>query len=487
MHINRRHWLKSTACGFGSLAMQSLLTQQASADRPNISTSEAAASQHAQSLRANPLTARAPMFAPRAKRVIFLFMQGGPSQIDTFDYKPQLFKHHGESFKFRDARKLAKGSDDTEEKLMRPMWKFRQYGETGHWVSDLLPHIGKQVDDLCFIHSMHTNGVAHGPSTLFLHTGALNLIRPSMGAWISYGLGTENENLPAFVTICPTSANGGPRNYSNAFLPSCHQGTPLGRAEQPSRNAAIRHIENSSLSTAQQREQFEMLRQLNAKQIGSQPDPELQAVIASYELAWRMQHHAPQLLDLSQEPKSMHEAYGLLNPETEDFGRQCLMARRMSEAGVRFVQVNYADNGSNPRWDQHSKMERHATHAKATDQPVAALIQDLKQRGLLEDTLIWWGGEFGRNPFAQNSDGRDHNPKGFTHFLAGGGVRTGFSYGATDEFGHEAVENKVHMHDLHATVLHLLGVDHEQLTYRHAGRDFRLTDVEGHVVKEIFA
>lgn len=472
--ISRRQLLSRTACGFGAIALQGLLATN------RCSASARAATTH-------PLAPRQPMLPARAKRVIFVFMQGGPSQVDTFDYKPELQARDGQKLKFRNSRKMARGMGAEEEVLMKSPWEFRQYGESGHWVSDLFPHIGQHVDDLCFLHSLHTNGVAHGPSTLFLHTGALNLIRPSMGAWVTYGLGTENHNLPGFITISPSSANGGPRNYANAFLPACFQGTPIGRAEQPTRNARIRHIENTFLSPQAQQAQFDLLRELNSTQLGDRVDSELEAVISSYELAWRMQMHAPELLDLSSETPATQQLYGIGEPATDDFGRQCLLARRMAEAGVRFIQVNYADNGSNPRWDQHSKIERHATHAKATDKPVAGLIADLKQRGLLEETLVWWGGEFGRNPYTQNSDGRDHNPKGFTHFLAGGGVQSGLAYGATDEFGHEAVENKIHMHDLHATILHLLGLDHEQLTYRHAGRDFRLTDVEGHVVQEIFA
>lgn len=468
---SRRQLLSSVACGFGTLALSGL-THAESPSLPSVR---------------HPLAPREPMFAAKAKRVIFIFMQGGPSQVDTFDYKPELEKHHGESLVFRNARKMARGMADSEETLMKSMWKFRQYGETGHWASDLFPHIAQHSDDLCFLHSMHTKGVAHGPSTLFLHTGSLNLIRPSMGSWISYGLGSENQNLPGFMTISPSSGNGGPRNYANAFLPACFQGTPIGRAEQPTREARLKHIQSQNRHQATQQKQFDLLRELNSRQIAGQEDSELEAVISSYELAWRMQMHAPGLLDLSQESAATMKMYGIDQAETEDFGRQCLLARRMTEAGVRFVQVNYSDNGSNPRWDQHSKIERHAIHAKATDQPVAALLADLKQRGLLEDTLVWWGGEFGRNPYTQGNDGRDHNPKGFTHFLAGGGVKRGFSYGATDEFGHEAVENKVHMHDLHATILHLLGLNHEELTYRHAGRDFRLTDIEGRIVHDLIA
>jgi hypothetical protein len=465
--LTRRRLLQSAACGFGSLALAGLCTEQARAA-------------------ASPLAPQLPHFAPRAKRIIFVFMQGGPSHVDTFDYKPALEQHHGEKLHFRDARKMAKTGMTGEETVMKSLWQFRQYGESGRWVSDLFPEIARHVDDLCFLQGLHTEGVAHGPSTLFLHTGAMNLIRPSVGAWVSYGLGTENQNLPGFITICPSAANGGPRNYSNAFLPAVYQGTAIGRAGQPTTEARINDIANSTLSTGDQRRQLDLLESLNRQQLErAGGDDELSALINSFELAWRMQMNAPAVMDLSGESQSTQALYGIGEKETDDFGRQCLLARRMAEAGVRYIQISYADNGSNPRWDQHSNIEKHAEHAKATDKPVAGLIADLKARGLLEDTLVWWGGEFGRNPFSQGSDGRDHNPKGFTHFLAGGGVKSGFVHGATDEFGHEAVTDKVHMHDLHATLLHLLGMDHERLTYRYAGRDFRLTDVAGRVVHEI--
>lgn len=471
--IPRRQWLQSAGCGFGSLAVAGLCHQQAMASAGPAK---------------DPLAAKPPMIPARAKRVIFLFMQGGPSQVDTFDYKPALERHDGEKHAFRDARKLANTGNSGEETVMKPLWKFRQYGQCGQWVSDLFPEIARHVDDLCFLHSLHTNGVAHGPSTLFLHTGATNFIRPSLGSWITYGLGTENENLPAFLTISPPAANGGPRNYSAAFLPPHFQGTPIGRAEQSIKNARIEHLVNERLSVSEQRRQFELLQTLNQEQLrSSEGEEDLNAVVNSFELAWRMQMHSPQLMDIAQETPATLDLYGIGQNETDDFGRQCLLARRMAEAGVRFIQVNYGDNGSNPRWDQHSKMQQHAVHAKATDRPVAGLIADLKARGLLEDTLVWWGGEFGRNPFTQGSDGRDHNPKGFTHFLAGGGIRSGFRYGMTDDFGHEAIADKVHMHDLHATILHLLGLDHKRLTYRHAGRDFRLTDVHGRVVTDVMA
>ncbi len=476
---SRRELLRGAACGFGSLALAGL-----AAARPAVADAATTRLDFD-----NPLAAVPAMFPARARRIIFIFMQGGPSQVDTFDYKPALEKYHGQKLPFRDSRKLAKTGMSGAETVMKSLWKFRRYGECGQFVSDLFPEIARHVDDLCFLHSLHTNGVAHGPSTLFLHTGATNLVRPSMGAWVTYGLGTENDNLPGFVTIGPSSANGGPRNYASAFLPAHYQGTPIGSAAQPGRNLNFRHVAGSELPVATRRRQFELLQQINARQrerlSGVDRVDEVEALISSYELAWRMQTHAPEALDISRETTTTQTMYGIGEKETDAFGRQCLVARRMAEAGVRFIQVNYADNGNNPRWDQHSKIQQHAIHARASDKPVAGLLADLKSRGLLEDTLVWWGGEFGRNPFAQGADGRDHNPQGFTHFLAGGGVKTGFAYGKTDEFGHRAVENRVHMHDLHATILHLLGLDHTRLTYRFAGRDFRLTDVEGQVVEGI--
>jgi hypothetical protein len=345
------------------------------------------------------------------------------------------------------------------------------------------------VDDLCFLKGMHTDGVAHGPSTLFLHTGSINLIRPSVGSWLLYGLGTENRNLPGFVTLQPSMGNGGPRNYGNAFLPPLYQGTAVGRAGIAAEKAKIRNLINQRISHDDQRLQFELLRAVNREQlVRSKEDSELEAVISSYELAWRMQSHAPEIFDLTKETESTKRLYGIGQNGTHDFGQQCLMARRLAESGVRYIQVNYGDNTNNPRWDQHSNLPKHAEHAFNTDQPVAGLLTDLKQRGLLEDTLVWWGGEFGRTPYAQeDGTGRDHNPYGFTSFLAGGGLKKGFSYGETDEFGHHAVQGKVHMHDWHATLLHLLGLNHEKLTFRHDGRDFRLTDLHGDIVKEIFA
>ncbi len=467
----RRQALKSMACGFGFLSAAALANHQA---RGSVT---------------NPLLPKAPHFTPRAKRVIFVFMQGGPSHVDTFDYKSRLAKHDGEMRTFDDARVLAKTKEIVQHRVFESPWKFKQHGDCGQPVSQLFPNIARHVDDLCFLKGMHTDGVAHGPSTLFLHTGSINLVRPSVGSWVLYGLGSENENLPGFVTIQPSMGNGGPRNYNNAFLPAHYQGTAVGRAGVAASEAKIRNLSNDLLPASQRRDQFQLLRQINTLQAARRPgDQELEAVISSYELAWRMQHSAPNILDLSQEPQHVRQMYGIDEKGTDDFGRQCLMARRLAESGVRYIQVNYADNTNNPRWDQHSNLEKHAEHAFNTDKPVAGLLADLKQRGMLEDTLVWWGGEFGRTPYAQkNGTGRDHNPYGFTVFLAGGGVKPGFSYGATDEFGHHAISGKVHMHDLHATLLHLLGIDHQQLTFMHNGRPFRLTDVHGEVVNEIIA
>ena len=464
--LSRRQLLQTTACGFGSLALAGMCaeTQAAEAKR-------------------NPLSPKLPHHPPRAKRVIFIFMQGGPSQVDTFDPKERLTRDDGKVLEFYNARNRRV----QKQRLQKSPWGFKKYGECGRWVSDLFPEQAKIVDEFCLIRSMHTEGVAHGPATLFLHTGATNLIRPSVGAWITYGLGTENQNLPGFITINPTAAKGGPRNYSNAFLPTHYQGTAIGRAGTSMNNAKIRHITNRELPPQLQRKQFDLLQAINREQKKSAPqDNRLDAVIESYELAFRMQNHAPGVMDIRREPKHIQQQYGIGEKATDEFGRQCLMARRFAEQGVRYIQINYTDNGATPRWDQHSNLRKHEVHAKATDKPVAGLMRDLKQRGLLEDTLVWWGGEFGRTPFAQGKDGRDHNPRGFCVWLAGAGIKPGHVYGETDEFGYEAVKNKVHMHDLHATVLHLLGMDHERLTYRYAGRDFRLTDVAGNVVRGVF-
>ncbi|MEX2185630.1 MAG: DUF1501 domain-containing protein [Pirellulales bacterium] len=476
----RREALRHAACGFGYLALAGLTNApRRVAARERV---------------ADPLAPKAGHFPARAKRVIFLFMQGGVSHVDSYDYKPLLAEHDGAMIAFDDARIVANtGKRGSSQRIMKPLWNFNQHGQSGRWASDLFPQVNRHVDDLCFVHSLHTEGVAHGPATLFLHCGAANQVRPSMGSWITYGLGTENENLPGFVSIAPSAGNGGARNYGNAFLPAVFQGTPLGKAGGPASELAIRNL-GDPRNLAERRETFELIEQLNAAQRQRHAanttvdDAEFDAVVNSYELAWRMQQFAPDVLDLGRESAATQAMYGIGEKATDLFGRQCLMARRLCESGVRYVQVTYGDNSANPAWDQHSNMPKHADHARAVDQPIAALLADLKQHGLLEDTIVWWGGEFGRTPYAEkNGTGRDHNPGGFTVWLAGGGVKSAFAHGATDEFGHQAVQDKVHMHDLHATILHLLGLDHERLTYRYSGRDFRLTDVHGEVVREIVA
>jgi hypothetical protein len=474
--ITRRSALKAAACGFGYLALAGLMGQRAFGTGANPAL--------------NPLAARLPHFAARAKRVIFLFMQGGVSHVDSFDYKPELLKQDGKTMPFDNARVIANtGKRGSQERVMKPLWDFARHGQSGRWASNLFPEMNKHVDDLCFVHSLHTEGVAHGPATLFLHCGSTQFVRPSMGSWILYGLGTENENLPGFVSIAPSAGNGGPRNYGNAFLPPVYQGTPVGKAGGPASDLLIRNLgAGKSGSPEQQRRQFELIRRFNAEQRKQSPgDAELDAVIGSYELAWRMQMNAPDVLDCSKESPDTLALYGIGEKRTDTYGKQCLMARRLVESGVRYVQVTYGDNSANPAWDQHANMPKHADHAAAVDRPISGLLTDLKQRGLLEDTLVWWGGEFGRTPYSQGGNGRDHNPGGFTHWLAGAGVKPGLAYGATDDFGHQAVQDKVHMHDLHATILHLLGLDHERLTYPYAGRHFRLTDVYGEVVHDLLA
>ncbi|MBL9126542.1 MAG: DUF1501 domain-containing protein, partial [Verrucomicrobiales bacterium] len=424
----------------------------------------------------------------RAKRMIFLFMQGGPSQVDTFDPKPALDRYDGTRMPFDDPRTIANtGKTGTDQRVMKSPWRFARYGRSGAWVSDLFPETAKQADRLCLVRSMRTEGVAHGPATLFLHCGATQFVRPSFGSWLSYGLGSESENLPAFVAIAPSMGNGGTRNFGNAFLPARHQGLPIGVAGQPAREWAIRNLAHPSRSPEERSRRFGLLRELQEEQARLHPgDAAMEAMIRSHELAWRMQTHVPGLLDLSRETPETLGLYGIGESATDDYGRQCLLARRLCEAGVRFVQVTYGDNTANPRWDQHSDLPKHAVHARAVDKPVAGLLEDLHRRGLLEDTLVWWGGEFGRTPYAEkDGTGRDHNPGAFTMWLAGAGVRAGHVHGATDEFGHRSVEHPVHMHDLHATLLHLMGLDHERLVFRYDGRDFRPTDVHGELVRGI--
>ena len=469
--MSRRRMLRECAGGFGSLAMAAMLAEE----------SRAAAASEAK--RANPLQQRPSHFAARAKRVIFLFMKGGPSHVDTFDYKPALQRDDGKPLPFAKPR-VQFAETGT---LLGSPWKFRQYGEGGIAVSELFPNVAGCIDDLCIINSLHGTNAAHGGALLKLHTGSDNFVRPSMGSWITYGLGTENENLPGFITICPTLAHGGMLNWNSAFLPAVYQGTPLGNASIPAKEARVRFIKNPRFSPDLQRTQLDMLAQLNRDHLAQAgPDQALEGRLESFELAFRMQAEMPGIEDLSGESPAMLKDYGLNDPVTENFGRQCLLARRFAERGVRFVQVTHSD--AFVQWDQHSDLKKgHDKNALEVDRPIAALLKDLKARGLLQDTLVLWGGEFGRTPTAQGKNGRDHNPEGFTMWLAGGGVKGGFQYGATDDYGYYAVENKMHIHDLHATLLHLLGIDHERLTYQYAGRNFRLTDVAGRVAHEIIA
>jgi len=450
--------LKSAACGFGSLALAGLGD-----------TSSQASMTH---------------FAPKAKRVIFLFMHGGVSQMDSFDRKPLLNQQHGNPLPF-DLPGLIR--PDRLGKVFGVKWDWKQHGECGQWVSELFPHTAKIVDKLCFIKSLHTEGEAHGQAVLRLHTGEAAFVRPSVGSWISYGLGNENENLPSFVALDYPTMHGGVRLYGNSFLPAKHQAMQIKLAKTPNHIPQIQNLKSDLLSPSRQKQQVEAINALSRQHaIDSGGNSQIEGVIESYELAFRMQGIAPEVLDLDQETAETKSLYGVDQEPTDGFARQCLLARRMAEAGVRFIQVS-----TDYHWDLHGNIEQDMPKSAAqTDKPAAALIADLDRRGLLQDTLVVWAGEFGRTPVAQidrGNPGRDHNPHGYTIWMAGGGVKPGFSHGETDEFGYLAVENKVHMHDLHATILHLLGLDHKRLTYRYAGRDFRLTDVYGHVVSDIIA
>jgi hypothetical protein len=464
--LSRRTLLQQSAGGFGGLALSAMLAEQGL---------KAAA--------ANPLAAKKTHFAPRAKRVVFLFMKGGPSHVDTFDPKPLLQRDDGKPYPF----KMPRVTFAETGKLLKSPWKFRQHGQSGLPVSELFPHVAQCVDELCVVRSLHGTNPAHGGALLKLHTGSDTQVRPSMGSWVVYGLGTENEDLPGFITICPTLAHGGVNNWGAAFLPAWTQGTPIGNASIPSSQAMVKHIRNKRLNESMQRRQLDFLAEANREHLNlTGPDLMLEGRINSFELAFRMQGTMPEVQDISAETAATQKLYGLDNPVTSNFGRQCLMARRFLERGVRFVQVTHSD--SEVQWDQHGNLYKgHSKNAAEVDKPIAGLLKDLRSRGLLDDTLVIWGGEFGRTPTAQGKDGRDHNPYGFTMWLAGGGAKPGFAYGATDDYGWFAQENKVHIHDFHASILHLLGMDHERLTHRYAGRDFRLTDIAGHVVKEIMA
>ncbi len=460
--LSRRQMLRGAAGGFGYLAFAALAAQAAELERKAatgaVTTQPAGAAEHFTS----PLAPKSPPLKARAKRVIFLFMQGAPSHVDTFDYKPELQASNGKSW--------------TRGHLLASPWNFQKYGKSGMPISDLFPNVAKHADSLCVINSMHTDNPAHPQATIQLHTGSAQFVRPSMGSWVLYGLGTVNQNLPGFVTINPPGAVGGAQNYGSGFLPAAYEGTKVGGAE------LIPNIA-SKLATPRQRRQLDLIQSMNRDMLAkSGENAQIEGVIESYELGFRMQSTVPQVMDLAKESKQTLEMYGIEGGKggASGFGRQCLMARRLAEAGVRFVEVSHTG------WDQHTALQaKHAQNAEAVDKPIAALLADLKQRHMLDDTLVVWGGEFGRTPYAQGSDGRDHNNRGFSMWMAGGGVKGGMRFGATDEVGYKAEVSPVHIHDLHATILALLGLDHEKLTYRYAGRDFRLTDVSGNVVKEI--
>jgi hypothetical protein len=427
----------------------------------------------------SPLAVKPSHFPARAKRIIFLFMSGGPSQMDLFDYKPQLVKRRGQSLPYElPATEATVGLENT--RLLGPVSGFKHAGESGLYISDLLPQTARHADDLCVLRAVQADSPNHPVAIRQLHTGNLFDTVPSMGSWLSYGLGTENQQLPSYITILPRE---GERNFSNAFLPAIHQGTAIQHVGSSPNKAPIRHLTDASIPQDVQRHRIDLIQTLNRRQLERlKTDQQMEGVIESFELAFRMQTETPRLVNFAEESKETLALYGIGDKQTDQFGRQCLLARRFSEAGVRFVQVSLHG------WDHHNKIATGlADRCAVSDKPTAGLLSDLKSRGLLDDTLVLWGGEFGRTPHAQNGDGREHNHHGFTMWMAGGGVKGGITHGVTDDFGYYGVEGQVHVNDLHATILHLMGLDHERLTFEHHGRPFRLTDVAGNVVKQVIA
>jgi hypothetical protein len=453
--LSRRDLFRKAGGGFASLGLAGVLADEAA------------------SAAESPLLPKAPHFRPKAKRIIHLFMNGGPSQVDTFDPKPALEKYHGQ--------KPPGAEKKTERRtggLFKSPFKFKQSGESGIPVSEIFPEVAKCIDDLCVIRSMHTDVPNHEPSLLMMNSGITQPIRPSMGSWLCYGLGSENQNLPGFVVLCPGKPVVGPQLWSNGFLPGIFQGCHINKLD-PKR--IVDHISNKHLTPTTQRQQLDLINRINQIHLAQRDgDDQLESRIQSLEIAFRMQTEAQEAFDISRESKATRELYG-----KGQFADSCLAARRLVERGVRMVQVYF---GNGQPWDDHGNLEKgHRSKGQSSDKAIAGLLRDLKSRGLLEETLVLWGGEFGRTPVSEGSNGRDHNHHGFSVWLAGGGVKGGMTYGSTDEFGFAAVENKVHVHDLHATMLHLLGLDHEKLTYRYSGRDFRLTDVHGKIVHDIIA
>tara|TARA_R110002111_G_scaffold126741_3_gene191385 strand:- start:471 stop:1898 length:1428 start_codon:yes stop_codon:yes gene_type:complete len=458
----RREFLQRFAGGFGALALSSMLAEETLAAEAT----------------ANPLSPKQPHHPPKAKRVIFLYMTGGVSHVDSFDHKPELIANHGKKITVDNWQ--GKVGEFTRY-LKKPNWEFRPGGESGVQISDLFPHVRGVVDDLCVIRSMKSDHTNHYESTLGMHCGSWTFARPSIGSWISYGLGTVNRNLPSFVVVAPQAPYAGAQTWGSDFLPGSHQGTQMIPGDDP-----IPNIRRQVATSKLQELELEYLARANREHLAQRPaDNALEARIRSFETAFGMQREAPEALDLSGETEATLKMYGLSAGQKTGFGWQCLVARRLAERGVRFIEL--IDVGSSNNWDAHGDMATHAPLAKNVDQPIAALITDLKQRGMLDDTLVVWTTEFGRTPYHEKADhaGREHHHQVFSSWLAGGGIKGGMAYGASDELGIDVGQNRVHVHDFHATILHQLGIDHERLTFRHAGRDYRLTDVHGNVVKEI--
>ncbi|MFN7806374.1 MAG: DUF1501 domain-containing protein [Planctomycetaceae bacterium] len=473
---SRRDFLARTGQGAGLLALSGLL-----AERGLISPVAGGES-------ISPLASREPHFPVRAKSVIWLFMNGGPSQVDTWDYKPELANRDGRELEGFD--KNTGFFTENVGPVMKSPFQFERHGESGAWVSEIFPHMARHVDKMAFLYSCHTDSNNHSPALFKINTGFARMGFPCVGSWVTYGLGTETQNLPAFVVMYDTLGRGIPKghaqNWGAGFLPGVFQGTALKAQGAPLDDL----LRPTGQSDRQQRSQLDLVRAINRRQLAERPaDSELAARIESFELAYRMQMAAPDAIDVGAESQATQALYGLDNSKCTHFARQCLIARRMVERGVRFVQIYSGGMDNELSWDGHSDIQKnHRGFAAETDQPIAGLLADLEARGLLDSTLVIWGGEFGRLPIVQKGGtGRDHNPHAFTYWLAGGGVRGGTLYGQTDEIGHKAVEDRVSVHDLHATILRLMGLDHTRLTFRFSGRDFRLTDVEGNVVEEVIA
>ncbi|MDF1656549.1 MAG: DUF1501 domain-containing protein [Verrucomicrobiales bacterium] len=466
-NVNRREFLNTVGGGFPALALTGMLGQEGFFNKANAATSAM-----------NPLAEQAPMYKGKAKSVIFLFMYGGPSHIDTFDYKPKMVGMDGKTI---EVKTFGRGGKKNEGRIVEPKWKFKQYGESGKYVSDLFPHVGSCVDDISFVHSMTADSPIHGSALLMMNSGSLISGHPSLGSWVNYGLGSVNENLPGYVVMLDQSGGpiSGAKNWTSGFMPASYQGTVFRSQGSPILN--LDHV--NGMPASEQKMLIDSLNHLNSKHLSPRFDnTNLAARIASYELAYRMQATAPEAIDLDDEPEETKSLYGIDQTETEDFGRKCLLARRLVERGTRFIQIYSGGAHNDHNWDAHGDLEKnHNLHAGATDKPIAGLLKDLKRRGMLEDTLVVWGGEFGRQPTAEYEygTGRDHNSYGFTMWMAGGGAKGGVSVGQTDELGAAAVENRYHVRNLHATILALMGLDPNDLSFFFGGLDHKLVGVEG--------